>query len=494
MKPDEVFGLENAGWSALLVNEAGTIVRANQAAVKMFGSALERDATSLSGIWAPENTVAAEQFLGQWERSPTSMATLKFRIKGGTTSSYPVTICSYVRDGQRSFVFQFPPDSVRVSAAESAAQKQKLDCALQLARTVSLDFNNALTTVLGYTSLVLAQMEPDNQWRKLLLEVEKSASRAAEISNDLGVFSLQEKETKNQSNGHLNTILQRSVEVFRNVDTKEISWTLEFERKMFGTRLDEAKIQQAFVNIIENAVQALEQGGRIGIQTRNVELAEAAQDCELHLAPGTYVCVEIADNGCGIAPEVMPRVFEPFFTTQKEGHRGLGLALVYGIVTNHGGGVAISSEPGMGTSVRVYLPAESQIVYDTSFTYKDLHGTQTILMVDDEDLVLGMGQTILASYGYQVLTMNSGQKALEFLTQSQAPKVDLLITDLVMPSMSGRELAEHVRLLFPQLPILFSSGYVRSQFPENEFPYLHKPFTTEEMLGRVKSVLAGNIS
>src|SRR5215471_6141274 len=179
MKLDEVFGLENAGWAALLVNDAGTIVRANQTAVKMFGSALERDATLLSAIWAPENTVAAEQFLGQWERSPSSTATLKFRVRGGTSSSFPVTICSYLRDGQRSFIFQFPPDSVRASAAESAAQKQKLDCALQLARTVSLDFNNALTTVLGYTSLVLAQMEPENPWRKLLLEVEKSASRAA---------------------------------------------------------------------------------------------------------------------------------------------------------------------------------------------------------------------------------------------------------------------------------------------------------------------------
>ena len=160
MKLEEAFGLENAGWAALLVNDAGTIVRANQAAVKIFGTALEGEATLLSAIWAPENGVGADQFLGQWERSPVSTATLKFRIKGGITTPFPATICSFVRDGQRRFIIQFLPDATRVSAAENAAQKQKLDCALQLARTVSLDFNNSLTTVLGYTSLVLAQMEP----------------------------------------------------------------------------------------------------------------------------------------------------------------------------------------------------------------------------------------------------------------------------------------------------------------------------------------------
>ena len=132
------------------------------------------------------------------------------------------------------------------------------------------------------------------------------------------------------------------------------------------------------------------------MQSRNVELAEGAQDRDVRLNPGTYICVEISDNGPGISPEVLPRIFEPFFTTKGGKHRGLGLAWVYGIVTNHGGGVAVSSQPGAGTSVRVYLPAEKRVVQDNSISTDNLNGTQTILMVDDEDLMLTMGQTVLS--------------------------------------------------------------------------------------------------
>src|SRR5262249_31389371 len=153
------------------------------------------------------------------------------------------------------------------------------------------------------------------------------------------------------------------------------------------------KIQQVFVKILENAVQSTSTNGRVTIQTRNVDLIEALQDRDLRLPPGTFVCVEISDNGCGITPDVLPRIFEPFFTTKKGGnHRGLGLALVYGIVSNHGGGVAVSSQVNVGTSVRVYLPAEKKMVYDTVIISDDLNGSQTILMVDDEDLLLTMGQ------------------------------------------------------------------------------------------------------
>src|ERR1035441_3937041 len=157
-------------------------------------------------------------------------------------------------------------------------------------------------------------------------------------------------------------------------------------------------MQQAFMKIIENSVQALGERGRITVQTRNIELAQPTQDRNVQLAAGAYVCVEITDNGSGIEPEVLSRVFEPFFTTKRgANHRGLGLAWVYGIVTNHGGGVAISSQPGTGTSVRVYLPAEKRLVRDQGITSDDLNGSQTILMVDDEDLLLTMGKTILRS-------------------------------------------------------------------------------------------------
>ena len=147
----------------------------------------------------------------------------------------------------------------------------------------------------------------------------------------------------------------------QNAGPEPVAWTLQLDRKLFAAKFDEAKMQQAFMKIIENALQALRERGRVTVQTRNIELAEPTQDRNVQLAAGAYVCVEISDNGCGIEPDVLPRVFEPFFTTKRgANHRGLGLAWVYGIVTNHGGGVAISSQPGAGTSVRVYLPAEKQ--------------------------------------------------------------------------------------------------------------------------------------
>jgi CheY-like chemotaxis protein len=200
--------------------------------------------------------------------------------------------------------------------------------------------------------------------------------------------------------------------------------------------------------------------------------------------------VEISDTGSGIDPEVLPRVFEPFFTTKSTSrHRGLGLAWVYGIITNHGGGVAISSQPGNGTSVRIYLPASKRLVKDMSIDIADFRGDQRILFVDDEDLLLTMGQMILSSYGYEVLTANNGKKALGILSGAEKP-IDLIITDLVMPGMSGRELMEQVRRLSPETRVICSSGFVRAGNAEENDAYLQKPFTSQELLRKVKQILS----
>lgn len=499
MKSDVVFALENAGWPALLVDGTGTIVRATQAAVKVFGPVLEGAAPRLSALWASENGVTVEQFLAQWERSPTTTTSLKFRVRGGGVNSFTISVCSISRESQKLFVLQSLPEAAPVqeepknpTTESGLAQKQKLECALQLARTVSLDFNNALTSILGHTSLLLGQMEPNHPWRTSLMEVEKSAAKAGEIANDLGAFSRQEKEPRGHTAGNLNSILQRSVEVLQKSQNGKIEWTLQLERKPFAAKFDEAKMQQAFVKILENAVQAVGEQGRIVIQSRNLELNEPAQDRDLRLVAGTFVCVEICDDGCGISIEVLPRIFEPFFTTKKEGnHRGLGLAWVYGIVTNHGGGVAVSSQVGAGTSVRVYLPAENKVARESSVDSTNLNGTQTILMVDDEDLLLTMGQTVLSAFGYKVLTANSGQKALEIFSQSKS-SIDLVITDLVMPSMSGRELVEHIQRLAPHTRIICTSGFVRPGNETGDSFYLQKPFTSQDLLVKVKNALTAS--
>jgi two-component system, cell cycle sensor histidine kinase and response regulator CckA len=375
------------------------------------------------------------------------------------------------------------------SAESPLAHKQKLDCALQLARSMALDFNNALTSILGHASWILSQIPTDHPLRGSLLEIEKSAARAAEIANDLGAFSRQDKEPRAQTAGNLNALLQRTVDVFRqNPDGAGIQWVLQFERKPFAARFDEARIQQAFIKILENSVEALKGCGQVSIQTRNVDVAESTQDRNVRLAPGAYVCAEISDNGCGIEPGVLPRIFEPFFTTKRGEHRGLGLAWVYGIVTNHGGGVAVSSQPGLGTSTRVYLPAEKRALNERPAAPQPVTGNETLLLVDDEELLLTLGQTVLSAFGYRVLTANSGRKALEILGRPDT-SVDLVITDLIMPAMSGRELIEHIRKMAPNTRILCTSGYVWSGTQEHTSAYLQKPFTSQELVAKVQEVL-----
>ena len=511
MKSDIVYGLVSASWPAILVDESGAIHNVNPVAVRAFGQTMADGTGTLSALWLPENQGTAAELLARCASQAAVNVPLKLLGRNRAQLSYQASICAIQEDGKKYFLFQLfpevpgapaaaaaaatpPPvvasaDNKNPSAEANLAQKQKLDCALQLARTVSLDFNNALTIILGHTSLLLNKMEPDNPWRNSLLEVEKSAARAAEIANDLAAFSRQEKEVKSQGTGNLNQLLQRNVDAFRGTKVnKEIGWTMQPERKLYMAKFDEAKLQQALAEIIQNAIEALGPVGRIIITTKNIELTQPTQDRNAQLAAGTYVCAEIADNGSGIEPDVLPRVFEPFFTT-KRGSKGLGLVRVYGIVSNQGGAVAVSSQPGSGTSVRVYLPAEKRLVKDNSAPSTDLNGDQTVLMVDDEDLLLSMGQTVLSAYGYKVLTANTGQKALEIINKRE-PQIDVLITDLVMPNMSGRELVELVQKASPSTRIICSSGYVRPSSEDQEsISFLQKPFTSNDLLIKVKQIL-----
>jgi two-component system cell cycle sensor histidine kinase/response regulator CckA len=493
--------------------------------MKVFGPALSGESPPLAGIWSPENGGTEGQFLMLWEQAPTSTADLKFRTAAGAVVKFTVAISTFTKDGSKWFVLQLlpavepapapapspvpaappvaapvpPPPApapVEISKpapapdAAGAALKQKLDCALQLARTVSIDFNNALTSVLGHASFLLGKTEAGHPWRHSLMEVEKSAARAAEIANELAVFSRQEKEARRLPPGNLNLVTNRCVDFFRNRPGPKIVWTVQTERDLFGTRFDEAKIQQALTKILENAVEALESEGqgKITVTTRNVELTEPTQDRDVRLATGTYVCVEIVDSGRGIDPEVLPRVFEPFFTTKRSPHRGLGLALAYGIAANHGGGVAVSSQRGAGASVRLYLPAEKELLREIPGGDENLQGVETILVVDDEEMILTMAETILSEYGYRVVTAGSGQKAMAVLSREDT-RVDLIVTDLVMPVMSGRELVERARQLDPKLKILCMSGYVMPADRQTGTAYLQKPFTSRELLARVKQVI-----
>jgi signal transduction histidine kinase/CheY-like chemotaxis protein len=511
MKVEFLTTLESAAWPVLLLNPEAVVVAANAAARSFFGVAMAGARPSLADFWPAENGCAVADFFVLWESSPTVSADLKFRAPSGQLKNFCTVITSITDGGERNFLLQlFSPSEVPLPAKKNipnnslatpvlvqagggtgdAALKQKLDCVMQLARTVSLDMNNALTGVLAHTSRLLDKAEPGHPWRQSLLEVEKSSVRAAEISAELALFSRKDKEPRQTPPGNLNAVVSRCTEFFRNAHGQRFDWRLTQEPALFGARFDEAKLQQALTKIFENAVESFApgKGGLIAVETRNVELSAPSQDRNVSLAAGHYVCVGITDTGLGMAEEIAARVFEPFFTTKTPPHRGLGLALVYGIITNHGGGVAISSLPGQGTSVRVYLPAEKHTVHAAVGQDQDLRGSGTVLVVDDETLVLTMAETILADFGYKVMTAGSGQAALALLARPDV-KVDMLITDLVMPGMGGRELVEHIRRAAIRLPVLCMSGYVMPAETQTGADYLQKPFTSRQLLSKVKAAL-----
>ncbi len=517
MKPETIFALENASWPALLVDRAGAIRAVSLGAKKVFGQVVVTRPTLAQSVWSRENEQTVEEFFAAYDDMAEKPVELRFKGRDGSTCSYQTHICPLTGEGEQFFLLQIfktqpeaepalPENTVAPSTApasetrnqatavmeSSVAQKQKLDCAMQLIRTVALDFNNALTSILGHSSLLLGKIDAKNPLRNSLVEIEKSAQRAGEIAHDLAAFSRQEKDTRAQSSGNLNDVLRRTVDYFRETQPEGIAWKLDFQNRPYAANFDEAKMQQAFVKILENAVQAMDGTGAIQVKTRNLDVTDA-KDTPGNLAPGAYVSIEISDSGKGIPQDILPRIFEPFFTTKKSaGHRGLGLAWVYGIVTNHGGSVSVTSEVNKGTHVHVYLPAQKKVVNDRVPETGDLSGSQTILMIDDEDLLLTMGEMVLSSFGYRVLTANSGQRALEIFSEKSG-EIDLVITDLVMPQMSGRELIERLRRLSPTVKIICASGFVRPPSGEEEQNYLEKPFASQDLLRKVKEVLAAEM-
>lgn len=500
-KVEYSFVLETAPWPAFLVDASGLIQRANAAAVEVFGPQLQSKGVALATIWTKENGVEPIAFLERVNQTKAITAPLKLRGKLQPSVQFHANVCSVQDRGAYQLFQLFPPAPANGAARPEAkgssveinlAQKQKLDCALQLTRTVALDFNNTLTAILGHATHVLSNTQPDHPWRSSLLEIEKAAEHAAEVASQLTAFGADQKEPAVQASGNINVLLRRTVELFQTPQQSAIKWILELEPKIFIVNHDEAKLQQAFLKVLENAVQAIPKQGQIVVRTRNLEISAPTQDRTAQLAPGTYVCVDIIDDGTGIDPAVLPRVFEPFFTT-KYGHRGLGLAWVYGIVTNHGGGVSINSVPGQQTSVRIYLPAVKKVVLEKVVKDDALDGKETILFVDDEDMVLTMARTVLKSRGYNVITALSGEEGLKIFKNGKTP-IDLLITDMVMPKMTGRELIEKVRAVSPNTRIVCATACIRSIANEKRLDFLTKPFTARQLLRRVREALSGEPS
>ena len=508
------FPLESASWPVLVVNATGEVAQANVFARAVFGGADGLPPKRLVSIWTFENGCSAEQFLRQLDSGSTFTFPLKLQTTKEGLVAFVVHISQWLRDEKKEFVFQVhsrpsaapvpkpvvsslasaddsapapPPTAAEEKSANDATAltlQQKLLCALQLTRTVAMDFNNALTSILGHTTHVLGQMPPDHPWRGSVQQIEKAADRAAQVSFDLSAFSREEKEAQPDTSGNLNKLMRKQVDQFKARTAVGVIWRVNLENRLFAAPLNEAKLAQAVEKILDNAIEAVGTEGTVSVSTQNRDHQRPAEDGNITLQPGTYVCIEINDTGPGIPADVLPQVVDPFFTT-KRGHRGLGLAWAYGIITNHGGSLAISSPPGQGTTVRVYLPAHGKTLEEGVLADEDLRGDQTVLIVDDEELLLTMSEMVLTSFGYRVLTAANGRAALDVLERSDS-HVDLVVTDLVMPHMDGHQLIQHLQKVAPGLRIICTSGNFRPSNRQLGVTYLQKPFTSQDLLRVVK--------
>jgi len=506
------FPLEAAAWPVLAVSALGEVTQANAFARAVFGGADGNPPKRLVGLWTFENGCSAEQFLRQLDSGATFTFPLKLQTTKEGLVGFLVHISPWQREGKKEFIFQIhpkpagrpstvslPPAEVPAPAAPVATPtpeptpapdanaltlQQKLLCALQLTRTVAMDFNNALTSIMGHATHLLGQMPPDHAWRGSVQQIEKAAERATQVAFDLSAFSREEKEAQPDTTGNLNKLARKLVDHAKERTATKVVWRVNLESRLFSAPLSEAKLTQAVEKILENAIEAVGDEGTISVSTQNRDLNRPTEDGRITLQPGTYICVEINDTGPGIPPDVLPQVVDPFFTT-KRGHRGLGLAWAYGIITNHGGSLALTSPPGQGTTVRIYLPAHGKTLEEGVLADEDLRGDQTVLIVDDEELLLTMSEMVLTSFGYRVLTAGNGRQALDIIERSDS-HVDLVVTDLVMPHMDGHQLIQHLQNVAPGLRIICTSGNFRPSNRQLGVTYMQKPFTSQDLLRVVK--------
>jgi len=368
-------------------------------------------------------------------------------------------------------------------------QSQKMEAVGRLAGGVAHDFNNLLTVILGY----VAMLREDSAHAAAvaeLEEIEQAALRAAALTQKLLAFS--RKQILQPRIIDLNEVVTGMEELLRRLIGEDISLVTVRGSGLGRVKADPHQVEQVIMNLVVNARDAMPSGGCITIETRNTELDAGA----LQLQPGQYVLVSVADTGHGMDEKVAARIFEPFFTTKEAGKgTGLGLSTVYGIVEQSGGTVAVESAPGAGTTFRVYLPiADIATHYEAAKerAAEPLHGAATVLLVEDEAPVRQLVSKTLAAAGYRVLQAGSGEEALGMSVGTQP--FDLLLTDVVMPGMTGPELVLRVRASHPECAVLFISGYdnelIDRSMLERTASFLPKPFTPRALLNRVGELLA----
>jgi len=486
------------------VDASGAILRSNAAFARIAPAALksgepEAGPNVFSGVAErdrePLREALAAAAEGKGEISPVDVA---LQAEGQRSARFFVSAAEPGgEDGAVATVFILDTTEQR-TLQENFAQSQKMQAIGQLAGGVAHDFNNVLTAIIGYSDLLLANHRPTDPSFQDIMQIKQNANRAAGLVRQLLAFS--RRQTLRPQVLHLSDVLSELQNLLRRLVGETIELDVKHGRDLWLVRADVNQFEQVIVNLVVNARDAMPEGGRISLRTRNVATDECASFREQSLPPADYVLVEVDDTGHGIATEVRDKIFEPFFTTKEVGKgTGLGLSMVYGIVKQTGGYVFCESEPDRGATFRIFLPryipspVDEQAKKETARPAADLTGQGAILLVEDEEAVRSFASRALASRGYTVLEADSGLEALKVVEAAEG-KIDLIVSDVIMPEMDGPTMLTELNRRGLAARVIFVSGYADDAFAKNlpegqEFQFLPKPFTLKQLIEAVKGAM-----
>ena len=385
-------------------------------------------------------------------------------------------------------------EKARQQAEAELRQAQKMEAVGRLAGGVAHDFNNMLTVILGYTDAALEKLHPPDPLYQFLQQIGKAAQRSADLTQQLLAFS--RKQVVEPRVVNLNEAVEEQKKMLGRLIGEDIELAVVAAEGLWNIRIDPTQVAQVLANLAVNARDAITDVGRVSIEAANVSMGDAEVGRYPSTAPGDYVMLAFSDTGCGMDAETRERIFESFFTTKEQGKgTGLGLSTVYGIVEQNGGFIHVYSEPGIGTTFRIYFPrfqGEAEPAVEKAKEWA-LSGSETVLVVEDEELILEWIRTILEGYGYRVLAAPLPGEAL-LMAEKHGEQIDMLITDVVMPSMNGKELSARLEGVRPGIKTLFMSGYTADVIAhrgvvERGADFIQKPFAAQTLGAKVREVL-----